>query len=178
LKNHLAIQRVVSEFHQPVYRFALAVTGSESEAADLTQQAFSILYEQPEKMAEPDKIKSRLFAALRGRLVKTVGARPARSEMCFAPKEAGHLSAAPGTVIADEFWAALSQLEEDCQTVLELFYLGDLSYKEIADTLEIPVGMVMSRLSRGKERLRRAMTKASADARAFGLPGRCIKFNA
>jgi RNA polymerase sigma-70 factor (ECF subfamily) len=162
-----------------VYRFVLALTGSESEAADLTQQAFSILSEQPGKMPETDKIKSRLFAGLRRSLLKTVGARPARSKTYFGPKAAKNLSAEPavaGTLDAGGFFGALSQLGGDYQTVMELFYLGDLSYKEIADILEIPVGMVMSRLSRGKERLRSAMTEVGETQGAVWVSRSLHKF--
>jgi DNA-directed RNA polymerase specialized sigma24 family protein len=62
-------------------------------------------------------------------------------------------------------------VEVNYRSVLELFYLGDLSYKEISAALGVPIGTVMSRLSRGKEQLRRALTTASeGDPQGIPLP--------
>ena len=43
---------------------------------------------------------------------------------------------------------------------LELFYLRDLSYREIGEALEIPIGTVMSRLSRGKAQLKSILSRS------------------
>jgi RNA polymerase sigma-70 factor (ECF subfamily) len=48
---------------------------------------------------------------------------------------------------------ALEELPEDYRTVMLLWAVEELSYKEIADTLDIPVGTVMSRLFRARQRL-------------------------
>ncbi|HYZ74756.1 MAG TPA: hypothetical protein VE641_16875 [Chthoniobacterales bacterium] len=56
LKNHCAIERVVSELYTPVYRFALVLAESETEAADLTQETFLILCQQYKQVREPEKL--------------------------------------------------------------------------------------------------------------------------
>ena len=57
---------------------------------------------------------------------------------------------------------ALREVGEPYRPALELFYLEGLSYKEIAEILRIPVGTVMSRLSRGKEQLKAVLAAAIA----------------
>jgi RNA polymerase sigma-70 factor (ECF subfamily) len=57
----------------------------------------------------------------------------------------------------DEVTAALSALQPEFREAVELVDLGDLSYQDAADRLDCPVGTVMSRLHRGRKRLRRAL---------------------
>ncbi len=52
---------------------------------------------------------------------------------------------------------ALDTLDPIYKRVIVLYYLKDLSYKEVADILNIPIGTVMSRLSRGKKQLKISM---------------------
>ena len=157
MKSRLVLERVVSDLYVPVYRFALTLACSETEAADLTQETFLILCGQHEQVREPDKIKSWLFTTLRRTFFRTLRRRQAHPEVELEPKH--HLQSAidpagPRSADVGAILSALSELEEDYRTALELFYIADLSYKEISSTLKIPIGTVMSRLSRGKERLR------------------------
>ncbi len=81
--------------------------------------------------------------------------------------ESHHLTPAPGedplgTVLEKEARGVLAQALEDLpaeqRAVFALRVFDELSYQDIAVALEIPVGTVMSRLSRARERLRQTMT--------------------
>ena len=64
---------------------------------------------------------------------------------------------------------ALECLPEEQRSVLVLISVEDLSYAEAAQVLDIPIGTVMSRLSRGRERLRAMM---ESDGRSEAVRGK------
>ena len=64
---------------------------------------------------------------------------------------------------------ALATLPEDQRAVLLLVGLEQFAYKEAADVLGVPVGTVMSRLSRARERMRVALDGSPAASRASAV---------
>jgi RNA polymerase sigma-70 factor (ECF subfamily) len=63
----------------------------------------------------------------------------------------------------DEVTAALGALQPEFRQAIELVDLADLSYQDAASRLQCPVGTVMSRLHRGRKRLRGALEQYAAD---------------
>ena len=59
---------------------------------------------------------------------------------------------------------ALEQLPADLRTILILWAVDELSYREMADVLEIPLGTVMSRIHRARQRLYELLPRAAAEA--------------
>jgi RNA polymerase sigma-70 factor (ECF subfamily) len=158
-------QQLVDQQYAPLYRFALSLSKSEPDAADLTQQTFFLWASKGGQLRDRSKAKSWLFTTL---YREFLGRR--RHEVRF-PKveleEAGEeeMSVLPNVNELDgaAVLEALREVDEAFRVPLTMFYLEQFSYQEIADVLEIPIGTVMSRLSRGKAQLRqRLLSKEEA----------------
>jgi RNA polymerase sigma-70 factor (ECF subfamily) len=155
--------QLVEAQYAPLFRFALSLTKNSSDACDLTQQTFFIWAKQGHTLREAAKAKSWLFTTLYREFLR--GRR--RSDRMTALEDLGPVEADPPApdvdvvtgMDADLVVAALLEVDEGYRAPLTLFYMQDLSYKEIADILEVPIGTVMSRLSRGKAQLRAALAR-------------------
>jgi RNA polymerase sigma-70 factor (ECF subfamily) len=161
------LEAVVSEYYAALYRFGLALAKNQSEAADLTQETFFILAKHQQQIREPKRIKPWLFTTLHREFLRSIRIRTAHPGVEFQPEEHEVATTEPDALRSIDgrtALAALEKVEESYRSALELFYLGDLSYKEIATTLGIPIGTVMSRLSRGKAQLKRALATSCLEA--------------
>jgi RNA polymerase sigma-70 factor, ECF subfamily len=173
VRPDLDLQRIVSELYSPLYRFAFALSRNEAQAADLTQETFLILAKQQAQVRDITKIKSWLFTTLRREFLRGLRSQSSHPEVELKPEHQDQLVANPGVLQASDaatVLEALAHVDESYRVVLELFYLADLSYKEIAATLDIPIGTVMSRLSRGKEQLRTLLAKTDRPDKTIPRP--------
>ena len=152
---------LVEAHYAGLFRFAVSLARDEAAAADLTQQTFLKWARHGDQLRDRTKAKTWLFTTLHREFLATrrkVREQADASELDAIPApriEAGHKIDAKTAV------AALSDLEEKYRAPVAMFYLEDLSYAEIAESLDIPIGTVMSRLSRGRERLRKILSPAS-----------------
>jgi RNA polymerase sigma-70 factor (ECF subfamily) len=58
---------------------------------------------------------------------------------------------------------ALASLPDEFRTVCTLYFIDDLSYQEIADILEVPIGTVRSRLHRGRHMLQKQLWQVAEE---------------
>lgn len=151
------VEDVVTSCYASLYRFALGLSRSEADAADLTQRAFERFGEKGGALRDRSKVKTWLFTTLYRDFLqqKRRATRFAEVELDeAADATVAQVPQAETTTDANAAVAALRALEEPFRSALVLFYLQEHSYKEIAEILEVPIGTVMSRIARGKELLR------------------------
>jgi len=147
----------VTSCYEPLYRFALGLSRSEADAADLTQRAFERFGEKSGALRDPSKVKTWLFTTLyRDFLQQRRHATRFPQSEIDESIESTVVELPKADVMADAnaAVAALRRLEEPFRSALILFYLQEHSYRDIAEILDVPIGTVMSRISRGKEMLR------------------------
>ena len=136
-------------------RYARALVGDRAAADDLVQDTLERAWTRIAQWRAGSDLRAWLFSIMHNLRVDQLR-RPglairAIDDADFAVPTRATQSA--GLEIID-LEAALAQLPEEQRTVLLLVALEEMRYEEVAATLAIPVGTVMSRLSRGRERLR------------------------
>lgn len=155
----MQISALVSQHYEPVFRFAFRLCGGSHEAEDLTQQAFLDAQRKLDSLREPEKARAWLYVIVRNLFRR--GLRDVRERTHLSldeiSKMPGTAMAAPETLDRDTLRDSLSALPPEFREVLVLFYFQELSYREIAEALSVPIGTVMSRLSRGKALLRQRL---------------------
>lgn len=156
----VAYDWAVEQFYEALYKFGFGLTGSESDAADLAQDTYRVLLIKGEGIRDMRKVKSWLFTTLYRQFL---GRRRHATRFPETPVESAEwelptISATQVESLDASFVvSALNEMEEKYRVPLAMFYLEELSYREIATVLEIPVGTIMSRLSRGKQMLRKRL---------------------
>jgi RNA polymerase sigma factor (sigma-70 family) len=160
-----SFDKIVDTFYEVLFRFALSLTRHEADAADLTQETFYIWATKGHQLRDASKLKSWLFTTMHREFLgrRRRATRFPHHEMDAVASELPTVKSDVARVMDSSIvMAALQQIDETYRIPMSLFYVGQRSYNEIAEILGVPIGTVMSRLSRGKDRLRQAVADQSA----------------
>ena len=151
-----------------LYNVALKYTGNEFDAHDLVQETYLMALKNFSQLRDPDRIKYWLLKILRNNFLKTCRTDTETQEQRKTDYIA-YLKSCVETMDMDDRLAqaadtrlvnqAVDSLPAKHKEILTLYYMEDLPYKEIAAALDIPMGTVMSRLNRAKERLKTILLK-------------------
>jgi RNA polymerase sigma-70 factor (ECF subfamily) len=147
-----------------LFRTARRVIGSQTEAEDVVQETFLQAWKSFHRFEPGTNCRAWLFKILfhvvshhRRKLFKLPIADVAEETLA----EIAVYSPAPNQHLTDEeILAAFDKLPQLYRSVVMLADVQEFSYKEIASTLNIPLGTVMSRLNRGRKILRQTLSSS------------------
>ncbi len=161
----LDIAALVALHQGSMYRYAFRLTGSAVDAEDLVQETFLIAQQKLAQLRNSEAALGWLFAILRNCFI--------RSKQYSHPIPAGSIdlnidnlpdeSSQKEEIDGERLQKALDRIAPKHRVMLSMFYFEDISYREIAQQLDLPIGTVMSRLARAKSRLRTELFKSDKE---------------
>ena len=156
-----AFGQLVARYQIPVYRVVRGILGSPSESEDIAQEVFLKAYANLAKFRGESGFFTWLYRiavneALRARKRRTFANADALPEV-EAPPPAPSEEDAPTLATLEKL---LRKLSDEFRSIVVLRDIEGLTYSEIAETLEIPIGTVESRLFRARQELRTLWRKS------------------
>jgi RNA polymerase sigma-70 factor (ECF subfamily) len=161
-----------------VYRVARHLVGNREEAEDLVQETYARAFRSWRSFTPGTNLRAWLLRILtnlnidRGRrLQRQPDSQPLEEGDYFLYNRLEESSAGPTDedrvvqrLSQNDVVEALSEVPHDFRDVLVLVDIGDFSYADAAQILDIPIGTVMSRLHRGRRILKKAMAETAIGA--------------
>jgi RNA polymerase sigma-70 factor (ECF subfamily) len=172
-----AFEALYLKYRDRVYSIAYRVTGSATDAMDVVQESFSLLFRKLESFRSDSLFSTWLFRLVvncsidhrrrdRGRL-KSIEESTAEQEPI--DPASGPEGRAETRELGDQVQAAIQMLSPKLRAILALRYLEEMSYEGLAVTLGISLGTVKSRLARAHLALERVFRTSFPNLQLDGV---------
>ena len=173
-RARVRFEEEVLELADQVYRVARRLVSTREEAEDLVQETYARAFRSWRSYMPGTNLRAWIFRILTNLNIDR-GRREQRTPS-QQPLEEGdyflynRLEADAGSdderrilerLSQDEIVHALSEVPHDFRDVIVLVDIGDFTYQDAAQILDIPIGTVMSRLHRGRRILKKELAEAS-----------------
>lgn len=160
-----------------LYNYALRLTGNEDDAKDLLQDTYLKAYRFIDKYEEGTNAKAWLFRILKNSFINNYRKSVRTPDQVeydaveeFVDLIRDHSLQTTDlrkdfydNLLEDEVVAAMDSLTEEFRTIIILSDLEEMTYEEIAEILEIPLGTVRSRLHRARKAMQEKLYSYAAE---------------
>lgn len=157
-----AFEVLFHRYRERVHAIAYRVSGNESDALDIVQESFALVFRKLSSFRGRSLFSTWLFRIVvncsidhkrrrrADREARSVSVSAVEEERAFdvADEADGPEGAAERNEVGDQVQQAISQLSPKLRAILALRYLEEMSYEELAATLELSLGTVKSRMAR------------------------------
>ncbi|WP_233199029.1 MULTISPECIES: RNA polymerase sigma factor [Pirellulaceae] len=147
--------RLVDQHGPTLYRVAYRLMGNRHDAEDVVQDAFRSVWDSRDRFDAEKGERAWLIAILRRRVVDRWRRKKQPMPLSDHDESTPELvaPAEPEQGFSDEMQAALQCLSEELREAILLVVVGELTHQEAADLLNVPLGTVLSRVSRARKKL-------------------------
>jgi RNA polymerase sigma-70 factor (ECF subfamily) len=155
---------LVDEHGPALYRIAYRLVGDPHEAEDVVQEAFRSAWKSRQSYQAGRGDRAWLASILRRRVIDRLRRHaPPVPYGDNGDQNASVVDVDPISLqYTDEMQHALAQLPDELRETLLLVVVGELTHQEVADMQDLPLGTVLSRVSRARRRLRELLVSARA----------------
>ena len=143
----------IKEHNAVLYKHAFWLCGNQALAADMVQETYIQAWQSLKGLRDQDKVLPWLLTILRRNIYKEQREAYRNKEAINYLKtlEEEHSS---GEISLVDLYSAFDSISDSQRETLLLYVLHGLTYEEISDQLDIPVGTVMSRISRARKAIK------------------------
>ncbi|HEY6125646.1 MAG TPA: RNA polymerase sigma factor [Steroidobacteraceae bacterium] len=160
LGEEAALEQFYRHYHGQVFQFALRLVNNAADAAELANETMMEVWRAAARFAGDSRVRTWLFGIVNHRAIDLLRRRRRRHE--HAEELDDVADDAPACSISDVIGGAqdarhvrscVEQLPERQKAVVHLAFFEELSYPEVAQVLDVPVGTIKTRVMHAKQRL-------------------------
>lgn len=175
--NEKAFRELVERYHPMAYSVVRGLMGDSDDVEDVLQNVFIKVYGGLKGYRGDAKLSTWIYRIARNEAVNTVRkvvppSTPVDDVVVESPVRSQPDKQYDEKARREDLERALARLDENYRIVLELRYMGEMSYTEIGEAMGIPVGTVKTYIHRGKVALKRVMTRDHVAEEHKGLEKR------
>lgn len=172
--NEKAFAELVRRHHSTAYAVVRGVLGDRDDVDDVVQLVYIKVYRGLAGFRGEARLSTWIYQIARNEAINAVKKR----RLDTTPIEDVVLAASDGArpdamvhqgELSDHMESAMQRLDENQRMALELRYMGERSYEEIADVMGVPLGTVKTYIHRGKAELKRVMARRAAGDQNYEL---------
>ncbi len=166
--DHQAFERLVNRYRNPMFNFVLRLLGDRYAAEDVTQEVFLRVYRAAPRFEAKSRVSSWIFKIAYNLSINEIKRRSRFSSLSDDAMVIMERSADPASPsdeamarrdLEEEFMETLNELSEAQRAALLLRVQEELSYREIAEVLDVSVQSVESLLFRARRKLKHILRK-------------------
>jgi RNA polymerase sigma-70 factor (ECF subfamily) len=162
--NQKAFRRIVERYHSTTYAVVRGVLGDSDEVDDVLQNVYVKIYRGLGGFRGESRLSTWIYQIARNEAINFARRKrldgPPVDEVVLPAGEASNPEATFGKrELSGHMETAMADLDENYRMALELRYMGERSYEEIAEAMELPIGTVKTYIYRGKVQLKKILTR-------------------